>query len=174
MDPGDLRALEFIELRAAGAGGRSVIHMVRSIVPLGCATCRLRTFAETGAMEEVDPRLAEGVALFNQREFFACHDVLEEVWSETLDDREFFQGLIHAAVALFHFGEGNLGGARKMAASTLRYLQQFRPVCRGVDVERLMDDFERCFAELLGPHASYPAGLTLDEARIPVIQLRDA
>jgi uncharacterized protein len=125
-------------------------------------------------MEEVDLRLAEGVALFNQREFFACHDVLEEVWSETLDDREFYQGLIHAAVALFHFGEGNLGGARKMAASTLRYLQPFRPVCRGVDVERLMDDFERCFAELLGPHASYPAGLSLDEARIPVIQLRDA
>jgi predicted metal-dependent hydrolase len=125
-------------------------------------------------MEEVDPRLAEGVTLFNEREFFACHDVLEEVWSETLADREFYQGLIHAAVALFHFGEGNLGGARKMAASALRYLQPFRPVCRGVDVERLMVDFERCFSELLGPHASYPAGLTLEKARIPVIQLRDA
>jgi predicted metal-dependent hydrolase len=124
-------------------------------------------------MEEIDPRLAEGVALFNAREFFACHDVLEEVWSETLDDREFYQGLIHAAVALFHFGEGNLGGARKMAGSAMRYLQPYRPACRGVNVDRLIDDFQLCFAELLGPHASYPAGLSLDEQRIPVIQMRD-
>jgi hypothetical protein len=61
-----------------------------------------------------------------------------------------------------------------MAVSTMRYLQPYRPECRGVDVERLIDDFERCFAELLGPHAEYPAGLQLDQQRVPVIQLRDA
>jgi len=125
-------------------------------------------------MDEVDPRLAEAVTLFNEREFFACHDVLEEIWSETLDGREFYQGLIHAAVALFHFGEGNLGGARKMAVSAVRYLQPYRPVCRSVDVARLIDDFQLCFTELLGPHAEYPAGLSLDEQRIPMIQRRDA
>jgi predicted metal-dependent hydrolase len=131
-------------------------------------------FGRTGAMDEVDPRLSEAVALFNDREFFACHDVLEEVWSETLEGREFYQGLIHAAVALFHFSEGNLGGARKMAVSAVRYLQPFRPECRGVDVERLIEDFQLCFAELLRPHEAYPVGLQLDDERIPVIQLRDA
>ena len=51
-----------------------------------------------------DPRYLKGIELFNQREFFECHDELEEVWTETLGpEREFYQGLIHAAVCLFHF-----------------------------------------------------------------------
>lgn len=118
---------------------------------------------------EIDPRFQEAIDLFNAREFFACHDVLEEIWGETLAGREFYQGLIHAAVALFHFGEGNLGGARKMAGSAIRYLEPFQPACRGVDVERLIGDFRACFAELLAPHTAYPAGLILDEQRIPRI-----
>ena len=31
-----------------------------------------------------DPRIAEAARLFNAREFFACHDLLEEVWIETV------------------------------------------------------------------------------------------
>lgn len=120
-------------------------------------------------MDGPDPRFDEAIGLFNSREFFACHDVLEEIWSETLQDREFYQGLIHAAVALFHFGEGNLGGARKMAGSAIRYLAPFRPVCRGVDVARLLHDFHTCFADLLAPHADYPTALVLDDRKIPVI-----
>src|SRR6185436_12331677 len=102
-------------------------------------------------MEDGDSRFEQALALFNAREFFACHDVLEEIWGETLDGREFYQGLIHMAVALFHFGEGNLGGARKMASSALRYVEPFRPACQGVDLDRLVDDFQACFAELLAP-----------------------
>lgn len=120
-------------------------------------------------MDDADLRFDEAIELFNSREFFACHDVLEEIWSETLEGREFYQGLIHAAVALFHFGEGNLGGARKMAGSTIRYLTPFAPVCRGIDVARLLDEFGACVGELLGPHAEYPVDLKLDESRIPEI-----
>jgi len=119
--------------------------------------------------EESDPRWAEAITLFNNQEFFACHDVLEEIWGETLEGREFYQGLIHAAVALFHFGEGNLGGARKMANSAVRYLEPFRPHCRSVDVAKLIDDFQTCFAELLAPHSAYPTGLCLNVQLIPLI-----
>lgn len=118
----------------------------------------------------MDARLERAVALFNAQDFYACHDELEELWSEALEDREFYQGLIHAAVALFHFGEGNLGGARKMAVSARRYLQPFQPSYRGIAVERLLGDLAVCFAELLGPHESYPSGLTLDERLIPRIE----
>jgi uncharacterized protein len=124
--------------------------------------------------DQEDPRFEEAIELFNAREFFACHDVLEEIWSEASEGREFYQGLIHAAVALFHFGEGNLGGARKMAASTIRYLTPYRTGRCGVDVAALLDDFAACFCELLGPHSQYPAGLQLDVARIPVIRRSNA
>jgi predicted metal-dependent hydrolase len=119
-----------------------------------------------------DPRLAEAVDLFNRREFFACHDVLEELWNETLgEERSFYQGLIHAAVALFHFGEGNLGGARRMYSSAVRYLDPYRPRYFGVDVEALLAGLKGCFRELLAARDGYPAGVVLVDQAIPVIEL---
>jgi uncharacterized protein len=124
---------------------------------------------------ECDPRIVEGVRLFNQREFFACHDELEEVWAETLGaDREFYQGLIHAAVALHHFEEGNLGGARKMFASTRRYLQPYTPTYCGIDLDDFLQQFAACFAELCAEHDGYPHGVTLAPERIPTITLNTA
>lgn len=115
-----------------------------------------------------DERFADALRLFDNGEFFACHDVLEEIWSETLDgNRQFLQGLIHAAVALFHFGEGNLGGARKMHDSALRYLAPYGPTHEGVDLEQFVQDFNFCFEPLLGAVSGYPAGAALDPARIP-------
>ena len=119
----------------------------------------------------MDARFQQAIELFNRREFFACHDALEELWNETLgEEREFYQGLIHAAVALFHFGEGNLGGARKMYGSAVRYLSPYRPGCCGVDLDLLLQQLQVCFDELLRPHESYPAGLVLDDNLIPTIE----
>jgi len=118
----------------------------------------------------VDERFPQAIALFNQREFFACHDVLEELWNETLGpEREFYQGFIHAAVALFHFGEGNLGGARKMYGSALRYLSPYGPQFSGVNLETFLSQLQTCFSELARPRDRYPLGLTLDDALIPTI-----
>lgn len=120
---------------------------------------------------DYDPRYLEGVRLFNEQEFFACHDVLEELWGETLGpDREFYQGLIHAAVALFHFEEGNLGGARKMYGSARRYLQPYGESHLGLNVHALLADLKICFAELLVSTNGYPTGVTLNPDRIPVIR----
>ena len=115
-----------------------------------------------------DTRFQEAVELFNSEEFFACHDVLEELWSEAVPaERDFLQGLIHAAVALFHFSEGNLGGARKMYSSTLRYLAGAGAVCREIDLERFRQDFQVCFQELLNHQSGYPEGIQLDPALLP-------
>ena len=118
------------------------------------------------------PRLLEAVRLFNDRAFFECHDVLEELWGDTLgDEREFYQGLIHAAVALFHFGEGNLGGARKMHGSATRYLEPYRPHLMGIDLDRFLVEFRACFDELLAAEGAYPAHLSLDDSLIPRLTL---
>ncbi len=117
-----------------------------------------------------DPRIDEGIRLFNEQEFFACHDVLEDFWSElTCSEKPFFQGLIQAAVALFHFDEGNLGGAHRMNVSCRAYLSPFTPVLGGIEVQRLLDDLEICFAELSRPHDSNPGHLTLNLSLVPKI-----
>ena len=119
-----------------------------------------------------DPRFLEGVRLFNEREFFASHDEWEEVWSETLgEDREFYQGLIHAAVALHHFEERNFTGARKMYESTRRYLLPYAPTHCGVDLETFLTALRDCFAPLLVSSHDYPTDAALDSSRIPRIKL---
>lgn len=100
--------------------------------------------------------LEEAVRLFNEREYFDCHDVLEELWGDTVgEDRDFYQGLLHAAVSLFHLSEGNPAGARKMHASSLRYLADYGAAFRGIDLDRLRVDLAACFEPL---RAGVPAG----------------
>lgn len=117
-----------------------------------------------------DSRIAEGIRLFNDREFFECHDVFEDFWSELVGpEKTFFQGLIHAAVCLFHFEGGNLTGARKMYSSFRAYVADFEPEFCDIDVRRLVNDMEFCFQELLAVQSGYPHGHELDKSRIPVI-----
>ncbi len=73
-----------------------------------------------------DERLWAGIKLFNAGEYFACHDEWEELWSDILgEERDFIKGLIHVAVAMHHFTEGNPGGGRKMSRSATKYLGQY-------------------------------------------------
>jgi predicted metal-dependent hydrolase len=117
-----------------------------------------------------DPSIDEGISLFNAGEFFACHDVLEDFWGElTCPEKTLFQGLIQAAVALHHFEERNLGGARRMVGSCCAYLSPFSPTCGRIDVARLLIDLQICFRELLEDHAEYPFHLQLDPAKVPRI-----
>ncbi len=118
-----------------------------------------------------DPRIDEGIRLFNSGEFFACHDVLEDFWGEQIcPEKPFFQGLIQAAVALFHFEEGNLGGARRMSVSARAYMSSFAPTLGGIDVSQFLEDMDQCFHELCQPHESYPAHVKLDSSLIPRIR----
>lgn len=117
-----------------------------------------------------DDRFREAIRLFDEREFFACHDVLEELWSETYsEERDFLQGLIHAAVALFHFGEGNLSGARKMFDSHMSYLRPYLPRYSGIDLTLFEARMHECFEELLRAGGAYPHGVRLDADRIPTL-----
>jgi predicted metal-dependent hydrolase len=116
----------------------------------------------------------EGIRLFNEEDFFECHEVLEELWSETLGrEKKFYQGLIQAAVALFHFGNENLGGARKLYQASREKLDPFRPFFQGLDVDKFLAEMKFCFQELLESAQMYPAGVELSDERIPTIQLSD-
>lgn len=64
---------------------------------------------DTGATGDTFQR---GLALFNRGQFFACHEVWEELWLRSVGaEKLFYQGLIQAAVAILHAERGNLRGA---------------------------------------------------------------
>ena len=117
-----------------------------------------------------DEHYLNAIELFNEGEFFACHDELEEVWTDTIGpERDFYQGLIHVAVSLFHFEGGNLGGARKMYESAQRYLAPYADEYMGIRLGQLLAAHTHAFRELLKHHSGYPEGVELDPVDIPQI-----
>lgn len=123
------------------------------------------------ATEEYDPLYLQGIAYFNACEFFEAHEVWEELWTDYRGDlRKFYQGLIQAAVALHHFGNGNIRGARKVYFSSRNYLAQYGSVCVGLNLESFLTGFDKCFAEVAASDEDFPK-IELDAELIPEIEL---
>jgi uncharacterized protein len=86
-------------------------------------------------------KFEEGVALFNQGEYFACHEAWEDVWRELQgDDRRFVQGLIQVAVGMYHASRWNVAGARGLFARGVAHLQEFGPERGGINIAALLDE----------------------------------
>jgi hypothetical protein len=84
------------------------------------------------------PDLARGIELFNNREYYACHDWLEDAWRfEVAPRRRFLQSIIHYAVACYHQEHGNAIGAIRQFQKGLDKLAPYRPEFEGVDTERM-------------------------------------
>ncbi len=120
------------------------------------------------ASDSVDPRLGEGIALFNGGDYYACHDVLEAIWMEanTLE-KPFYQGILQIAVGLYHLGNHNWQGASILLGEGVNRLRPFEPTYGGVDVERLVD----CgWAWLTALNQSGPDRVTEIAAAVPQAQ----
>jgi predicted metal-dependent hydrolase len=106
---------------------------------------------------EYDPLYLEGIAHFNTCDFFESHEKWEELWTENFGpSRKFLQGLIQAAVALHHFGNGNIRGAKKLYYSSRGYLEHYRPKYQGLDLDKFFVEMEQCFAEIIRSEEEYP------------------
>lgn len=118
-----------------------------------------------------DPCYLKGIEYFNSCEFFESHEAWEEVWTEHFGpSRRFYQGLIQAAVALHHFGNGNIRGARKLYYGCKGYLETYRPRHLGLDVDQLLADLDVCFAEVAASREEFPK-IEMNPETIPEIHL---
>ncbi|UFS69903.1 DUF309 domain-containing protein [Geomonas sp. RF6] len=114
--------------------------------------------------------LVKAIDEFNKREWFECHETLEELWvREQGELRDFYQGLLQIAVALHHWRSGNYGGVLSLLKGGAQYLQKVRQVCYGVDVVRVVDDALRLRQALseLGADRMWQ----VDRSLLPVITL---
>jgi len=125
----------------------------------------------TTVAADYDPLYLQGIAYFNACEFFEAHEVWEDLWKSYSGDlRLFYKGLIQAAVALHHFGKGNIRGARKVYRSSRGYLAAYGPLCEGLQLERFLAQFDACFAEVAANEEEYP-DIAVDPELIPEITL---
>jgi len=96
------------------------------------------TVPEPVLSEEDRAAFALGLAQFNGRLFFECHDTLEEVWSGVRGaPRDFFQGLIQVAVGFYHLENGNRAGAQSLLLRSLERLRRYPARYAGVELEPL-------------------------------------
>jgi uncharacterized protein len=87
----------------------------------------------------VDEWLRNGVDLIRRGEYFEAHEELEEAWRAAEPaEKDFFQGLVHVAVAWHHAGRGNRPGCERQLAKAARRLEPFAPEHRGVDVAAVL------------------------------------
>jgi predicted metal-dependent hydrolase len=67
--------------------------------------------------------------------FFEAHEELEIAWrAAATEERDFYQGLVHVAVAWYQAGRGNTVGARRQIEKGLRRLERYEPEHQGVAV----------------------------------------
>lgn len=133
--------------------------------------CTAASFARRARMPDYHPLYLQGVAYFNECEYFEAHEVWEDLWGEEEgSDKKFYQGLIQAAVALHHFGNGNIRGAKKVNQSFRSYLKTYQPHHLGLDVEKFFADMDTCFAEIMASEEEFPE-IEIDVDLIPEIHL---
>jgi hypothetical protein len=122
-------------------------------------------------MPDYDPRYLAGILFFNDGDYFEAHEVWEDLWADSHGDpRRFVQGLIQAAVGLFHFGGGNLGGAVKLFRTSREYMLPCGSPFWGLDADAFWAQMERCFRPLLET-TTPDRSLRPDPALLPTIAL---
>ena len=91
--------------------------------------------------EAPPPELLHGIEQFNQREYFECHETLENIWNrEPRPIRTLYKGILQVGVGCYHLLRGNYHGAVVKLESGAAYLEAFAPRCQSVEVARLIAD----------------------------------
>jgi uncharacterized protein len=89
----------------------------------------------SGGSEKIAEHLVNGLELIATHRYFEAHEELELAWRDaSSEERDFFQGLVHVAVAWYQAGRGNRTGCERQLAKAQRRLGPFAPAHRGVDL----------------------------------------
>jgi len=120
---------------------------------------------------ESPPRqLLLAVRQFNARDWYECHETLEDLWvGEEGEVREFYQGILQVAVALHHWRNGNFGGAVSLLNGGVAYLGRVSAVCQWVDVEDFIAAADRVREALEQLGREHMAAL--DPALVPILKV---
>jgi predicted metal-dependent hydrolase len=111
--------------------------------------------------DEVNSALEEGIASIDCGRYFAAHEALETAWrAAPAAERDFFQGLVHVAVAWYQAERRNQVGCERQLEKATRRLGPFAPAHRDVDVADLL-------AQVRAARGRYPCLPPIHVTRAP-------
>src|SRR5205085_3205462 len=121
-------ALSTVTKRCSGSRASSFPRKKRS-------TPQSRIVAISRMLEAVPDAYNLGLEHLRAGRYFEAHEELELVWREAPpEERDFYQGLVHVAVAWYQHGRGRPVATRRQLEKGLRRLAAYEPSFRGVDV----------------------------------------
>jgi predicted metal-dependent hydrolase len=102
-------------------------------------TSRSRTARFASPSDELEA----GLDLIRRGEYFAAHEELEDAWrAAPTEERDFYQGLVHVAVAWYQAGRGNRVGCERQLEKAGRRLVPYMPEHLGVNVASILEQVE--------------------------------
>jgi hypothetical protein len=79
-------------------------------------------------------RFEQGLTFFNNGEYYEAHEAWEDAWRAADGAiKGFYQGLIQAAVGLYHLQRQNNAGARSQLTKSLANLSAHSAAAHGID-----------------------------------------
>jgi predicted metal-dependent hydrolase len=95
--------------------------------------------SSSAGSEKIEEHLESGLELIATHRYFEAHEELELAWrAAPSEERDFFQGLVHVAVAWYQAGRGNRTGCERQLAKAQRRLGPYAPAYRGVDLTAVL------------------------------------
>jgi uncharacterized protein len=117
-------------------------------------------------MDDAPAQYLRGIELFNDGQFFECHEVLEEIWMKAEGaERELFHALIQSAAALHHVQRGNLKGALNVYRRARGKLDTLPRNFLRLDTRNFAESLDRFFGVIADSQLPIPS--------FPTIQLQD-
>src|ERR1700758_5101139 len=110
-----------------------------------------RIVATRGRLERMPDSYKAGLDHIRAGRFFEAHEELELAWrAAAAEERDFYQGLVHVAVAWYQAGRGNRVGCARQLAKAARRLTGYAPEHLGVDVGDVLAQVRRAAALVAG------------------------
>ena len=122
-----------------------------------------------GQLNEEESKLfLKAISLFNEKYFWECHEVLEDIWMTKVPPlKTFIQGIIQAAAAFYHVLNENPRGVLKLSSDSLAKLKSFSPSYEEMELASLVErlqEFERKAQDIISGKA-----LEFELSRIPLL-----
>ena len=90
-----------------------------------------------------------GIEAIRAGRYFEAHEELEEAWrAASAEERDFFHGLVHVAVAWYQSGRGRPVATARQLEKAARRLTPFAPAHRGLDVAGVLAQVEAAQARV--------------------------
>lgn len=85
-------------------------------------------------------RFILAIEKFNNKDYFDCHEILEDIWFDTRDDsRDFYRGLLHIAVGLYHLtNKNNQTGMKLQFRKAFECLTKYPNVFNDINLKELL------------------------------------